>query len=119
MSEADDLFEIGKRDGYEDAMQELDIATGGDGEYRYVMGDSASDRHCPTAAHMKQRIIDRFEAQQRALKFIAPSLLVLRNMCATIGLRLGEAKAKEMIDAVREVLCEPEAAPALDGEGRS
>ena len=30
----DDIYEIGKRDGYEDAVQELDIFTGGDGEFK-------------------------------------------------------------------------------------
>jgi hypothetical protein len=32
--EEDDAYEIGKRDGYEDAIQDLDLATGGDGEFK-------------------------------------------------------------------------------------
>lgn len=30
----DEAYEIGKRDGYEDAIQDLDLATGGDGEFK-------------------------------------------------------------------------------------
>lgn len=30
----DEAYEIGKRDGYEEAFQELDLATGGDGEFK-------------------------------------------------------------------------------------
>lgn len=30
----DDAYEIGKRDGYEEAIQEMDLATGGDGEFK-------------------------------------------------------------------------------------
>jgi hypothetical protein len=29
----EDVYEMGKRDGYEEAVQEIDIATGGDGEF--------------------------------------------------------------------------------------
>src|SRR5690606_24696664 len=30
----DETYEIGKRDGYEQAVQDIDCLTGGDGEYR-------------------------------------------------------------------------------------
>lgn len=33
-ADEDEAYEIGKRDGYEDAVQELDIFTGGDGEFK-------------------------------------------------------------------------------------
>ena len=55
---------------------------------------------------MKRNIASRFDDQIAALKFIAPGLLVLRNMCAIAGLKLGEAKAVEMIAEVRRVLCD-------------
>jgi hypothetical protein len=55
----DETYEIGKRDGYEKAVQDIDLLTGGDGEYRYVMG-VASDSHCPDAETMKARIAERF-----------------------------------------------------------
>lgn len=34
-AEDDETYEIGKRDGYEKAVQDIDLRTGGDGEYRY------------------------------------------------------------------------------------
>jgi hypothetical protein len=108
-SAEDEAYELGLRDGREEAIQEIDFATGGDGEYRYVIGGDP-DRHCPTADAMKQRIIDRRNDQLATLKFIAPGLLVLRNMCARAGLKLGEAKAAEMIVELRRVLCEQETA---------
>lgn len=58
--EADEAYEIGKRDGYEKAVQEIDRRTGGDGEYRYCT-DHDPDRHTPDAPVMIQRIADRFE----------------------------------------------------------
>ena len=48
------------------------------------------------------------------LKFIGPGLLVLRNMCAIAGLKLGEAKAAEMIAEVRRVLCDDASDPAAE-----
>lgn len=62
--EFDEAYEIGKRDGYEEAVQEIDQLTGGDGEYRVSMlvgGGVDEDRHTPDAASMIQRIVDRFE----------------------------------------------------------
>jgi hypothetical protein len=56
----DEAYEIGKRDGYEDAIQDLDIATGGDGEFVYVLGDHSDPRHCPDVEAMKRRILARF-----------------------------------------------------------
>lgn len=104
MSEDDETYEVGLRDGYEKAIQDLDIATGGDGEfYGSTFGDGVD---MPV---MRQRIIARFDDQLATLKFIAPALIVLRSMCAAAGLKLGEAKAQEMIRAVRRTLCDPAA----------
>lgn len=60
-AEFDEAYEIGKRDGYEEAVQDIDQKTGGDGEYRVCLGDADPDRHTPDAAAMIQRIVDRFE----------------------------------------------------------
>lgn len=61
-AEADDeTYEIGKRDGYSDAVQHIDQRTGGDGEYRYCLGMEDDIRHQPDPATMIQRIVDRFE----------------------------------------------------------
>ena len=115
MSEEDEAYEIGVRDGYEEAVQDIDLLTGGDGEYRYAFGGPR--RHCPDAETMKRNIASRFDDQIAALKFIAPGLLVLRNMCAIAGLKLGEAKAAEMIAEVRRVLCDDASNPAPERTG--
>jgi hypothetical protein len=57
----DEAYEIGKRDGYEEAVQDIDVLTGGDGEYRFCT-DGDPERHTPDPATMKQRIVDRFSA---------------------------------------------------------
>lgn len=56
----EEMHEIGYRDGYEKAVQDIDQLTGGDGEYRYCT-DHDPDRHTPDADTMKQRIVERFE----------------------------------------------------------
>lgn len=58
--EFDEAYEIGKRDGYEEAVQTIDRLTGGDGGYRYCTNRDP-DRHTPDAPAMIQRIVDRFE----------------------------------------------------------
>lgn len=60
VADHDEAYEIGKRDGYEEAIQDIDRLTGGDGEYRYCT-DHDPDRHTPDADTMKQRIVERFE----------------------------------------------------------
>jgi len=62
--EAEEAYELGERDGYEGAVQDLDQATGGDGEFICVLG-GPDDRHCPDADHMKARIIGRFRASPK------------------------------------------------------
>lgn len=56
----EEMHQIGYREGYEDAVQDIDQKTGGDGEYRYCT-DHDPDRHTPGPAEMIQRIVDRFE----------------------------------------------------------
>ncbi len=60
-ADEDETYEIGKRDGYSEAVQQIDQLTGGDGEYRYCLGFEDSVRHTPGPAEMIQRIVDRFE----------------------------------------------------------
>ena len=55
----DDVYEIGKRDGYEDAIQTLDLATGGDGEFK---GSTIPGATVDVPA-MQSRIIARFHSQ--------------------------------------------------------
>ncbi len=56
----EETYQIGVRDGYSQAVQEIDRLTGGDGEYRYCT-DHDPERHTPGPAEMIQRIVDRFE----------------------------------------------------------
>lgn len=56
----EETYQIGIRDGYSQAVQEIDRLTGGDGEYRYCT-DHDPERHTPGPAEMIQRIVDRFE----------------------------------------------------------
>lgn len=61
-ADEDEAYELGKRDGYSEALQKIDQATGGDGEYRYCLGDEWSDRHCPDEPAMFRKIVERFAA---------------------------------------------------------
>lgn len=53
------FYDIGKRDGYEEAVQEIDLATGGDGEF---FGSTFPGETVDVPV-MKQRIVDRFPPQ--------------------------------------------------------
>ena len=53
----DEAYDLGKRDGYEKAVQDIDMLTGGDGEYCYSTIEG--ERHCPNVDTMKARIARR------------------------------------------------------------
>ena len=55
----EEAYEIGKRDGYSEAVQDIDMITGGDGEYRYCT-DHDPERHTPDPETMKARIAERY-----------------------------------------------------------
>jgi len=57
-NESEDMAALGLRDGYEQAVQTLDVLTGGDGEFRYCT--VPDDRHCPDPPAMIRRIVERF-----------------------------------------------------------
>jgi hypothetical protein len=57
----DEAYDLGKRDGYEKAVQDIDMLTGGDGEYCYSTIEG--ERHCPNPDSMKARIAERFNSQ--------------------------------------------------------
>jgi len=57
LDDEEEAYEIGKRDGYEEAVQDIDLATGGDGEYKGGLGDAQT----VDMEVMRQRIIDRFK----------------------------------------------------------
>lgn len=58
MSVTAELEKAAYEDGYSRAVSDIDLLTGGDGEYRYCMGGGAG--HCPDAETMKARIEHRF-----------------------------------------------------------
>jgi hypothetical protein len=57
----EEAYYLGKRDGYETAVQDIDMLTGGDGEYCYSTIEG--ERHCPNPDSMKARIAERFNSQ--------------------------------------------------------
>ena len=83
----DETYELGKRDGYDNAVQVIDTLTGGAGEYRYCT-DHDPDRHTPDAATMIKRIVDRFtDLSSRAL---APDTKIT---------------GEKLVDEIAEALC--------------
>ncbi len=58
-SEEEVFYEIGKQDGYSQAVQDIDLRTGGNGEY---FASTIPGRGCPDASTMIQNIVDRFAA---------------------------------------------------------
>lgn len=56
-ADEEEAYQIGKRDGYEEAVQDIDLLTGGDGEYKATTHDGIIDMPV-----MKARIIERFTA---------------------------------------------------------
>lgn len=64
----DEAYELGKRDGYEEAVQDIDKATGGDGEYK----GSTFPGETVDVPVMRQRIIDRLSASPSPPKADGP-----------------------------------------------
>jgi len=60
----EETHKIGVDEGRQEMVREIDLATGGDGEFRYCMNGDP-DRHCPDAEAMKARVLDRFAARHR------------------------------------------------------
>lgn len=53
----EETYQIGLRDGYEKAVQDIDLKTGGDGEY---FASTIPGHGCPDAQTMIQGIVERF-----------------------------------------------------------
>jgi len=68
--DTDEVYELGKRDGYENAIQELDLATGGDGEFK----GSTFPGETVDVPVMKARIIERFTPQPLEAPMSEPQL---------------------------------------------
>ena len=90
----EESYQIGKRDGYEDAAQHIDERTGGDGEYVAVVGYDGDDRNCPDAPSMVAKIVRRFEATELRAETAEAALaaMTLRAEAAEARLVAGESK---------------------------
>lgn len=62
-TEAEEAHQLGKSDGYEEAVQDIDRLTGGDGEYVF---STIPGEGCPDPAAMKARIVARFADLSKA-----------------------------------------------------
>jgi hypothetical protein len=73
----EEAYYLGKRDGYETAVQDIDMLTGGDGEYCYSTIEG--ERHCPNVDTMKARIARRLRqpTQSDALREALGSVIAL------------------------------------------
>jgi hypothetical protein len=68
MTEVDHEYDIGHRDGYEKATQDIDILTGGNGDFTTILGADIENRNCPDAQAMKARIKARFDTQAATIR---------------------------------------------------
>lgn len=57
--ESEESYEVGKEEGYSQAVADIDRLTGGDGEYRCIIG-IVHEGHCPDPPSMIARIVERF-----------------------------------------------------------
>lgn len=60
--EEEEAYKIGIGEGRQEMVREIDLATGGDGEFRW---STEPDRHCPCEEAMKARVIERFHQAER------------------------------------------------------
>jgi len=58
-SESEESYRIGLDEGRQEMVREIDLETGGDGEFRW---STEPDRHCPDAETMKARVLVRYHA---------------------------------------------------------
>lgn len=66
----DETYEIGKRDGYEEAIQKLDVLTGGDGEFR----GSTFPGETVDVPVMEDRIVARLNSQPVTVSEVAEAI---------------------------------------------
>jgi hypothetical protein len=118
-------YQIGKQEGYESAVQEIDVLTGGDGEYRFCTNRDP-ERHTPDPAAMKARIIERFAATQAALTKAEAELDEAREVMRAMEMMLAEPGgvvigARLQRDMNRDILNRISAflSRTKDGEGGS
>lgn len=108
----DEAYDLGKRDGYEKAVQDIDMLTGGDGEYCYSTIEG--ERHCPNVDTMKARIARRLRqpTQSDALREENERLRAL--LARTVN--LAEVYAEGTGTNFKEAMAEARA--ALQGQSK-
>jgi hypothetical protein len=108
----EEAYYLGKRDGYETAVQDIDMLTGGDGEYCYSTIEG--ERHCPNVDTMKARIARRLRqpTQSDALREENERLRAL--LARTVN--LAEVYAEGTGTNFKEAMAEARA--ALQGQSK-
>lgn len=91
-ADANEAHSIGVADGRSEAVQEIDLKTGGDGEYRYCMGDHDPERHCPDDVAMTARIVARFEIQASLIEQRDARIAALEGEVARLREAVTEAR---------------------------
>jgi len=116
--EEDDAYEIGKRDGYEDAIQDLDLATGGDGEFKgsTIPGQTVDVPAMKARALAELSILRAQLASMRdALEDIAPAVESLAShqvQCDMDGImvQVSRQAVDEVVNAINAIVIGPLAA---------
>jgi len=90
----EESYKVGVRDGYEEAVQDIDLMTGGDGEYRW---STEPERNTSDAPAMVANIEARFE-ELRVLRELADA----RAEAAEAKVAELERRASNAEDAVKE-----------------
>lgn len=112
----EETYQMGKRDGYEEAVQEIDLKTGGDGEYRYCM-DGDPDRHTPDAPAMISRIVERFNEKEAASAATIGSLAKALKALSFAAQITGGTAGRD--DSLRAAIDQAEDAMSLGGIGEA
>ena len=71
IAQDEDTYKMGIRDGYEEATQDIDLLTGGDGEY---FASTLPSRGCEDAGAMKRGIEVRFAAKDERIARLEAAL---------------------------------------------
>ena len=107
-AEGDEAYQIGKHEGYEDAVQAIDIATGGDGEYKgsTIPGETVD------SDVMQARIIERCKRADEADQALA----ALKEGRRALGVAVKHAGG----DPNTHIVCKQmaEAIVKLEGAGK-
>ena len=119
--DADEAYEIGKRDGYEAAIADVDRLTGGDGEY---FASTIPGRGCPDWQTMMVNIVERFESAtpaagdaelRKALEKIDKALWSVSGKRPKRDPQAFVELADEIEDIVTKALATPPSVPAQQG----